>query len=92
MAARTEDGNVRYAMEKSYQEKTLQERQMSQNQQILGLLKKGPITAMDALQKAQCFRLAARINDLKALGHNILTETIKENGKRFARYRLVRSK
>ena len=92
MAVKTEGGNARYATAKSYQEKTLQERQMSQNQQILGLLKKGPITAMDALQKAQCFRLAARINDLRALGHNIITETIKQNGKHFARYRLIRTK
>ena len=89
---RTEGGNARYAIAKNLQEKTLQERQMSQNQQILELLKKGPITAMDALVKANCFRLAARINDLKALGHNIITETIKQNGKHFARYRLIKAK
>ena len=65
---------------------------MSQTQQILELLKKGPITGLDALQKANCLRLAARVLELKALGHVITTETVKENGKKFARYRLVKAK
>ena len=36
---------------------------MTQNTQILEMLKNSPkgITAIDALEKAQCFRLAARI-------------------------------
>ena len=43
----------------------------TQADQIHDLLKAGPVTAMDALQKADCFRLAARIHDLKAKGINI---------------------
>ena len=68
------------------------EHKMSQTTQILNLLKKGPITAIDALQKVNCFRLAARINDLRVLGHTITTETVKSNGKHYARYRLVKVK
>ena len=65
---------------------------MSQNQNILKFMKKQPITAMDALSKFGCFRLAARIKELRGLGHNIITETIKENGKAYAKYRLIKAK
>ena len=61
---------------------------MSQCEQILGMLKSGPVTAMDALQKAGCFRLAARIADLRQAGHQIETETIEVNGKHIAQYTL----
>jgi len=61
---------------------------MSQCEQILGMLKSGPVTAMDALQKAGCFRLAARIADLRQAGHHIETETIEVNGKHIAQYTL----
>lgn len=61
---------------------------MSQCEQILGMLKSGPVTAMDALQKAGCFRLAARIADLRQQGHHIETETIEVNGKHIAQYTL----
>jgi hypothetical protein len=61
---------------------------MSQCEQILGMLKSGPVTAMDALQKAGCFRLAARIAELRQQGHNIETETIEVNGKHIAQYQL----
>ena len=57
---------------------------MSQCEQILRMLKSGPVTAMDALQKAGCFRLAARIADLRQAGHHIETETIEVNGKHIA--------
>ena len=38
------------------------------------------------------FRLAARIEELRKKGHNILTENVKKNGKEFARYTLVKRK
>ena len=63
---------------------------MSQEKQILGYLQsRGSITAIEALQEFGCFRLAARINDLRAKKHNIETYVGKENGKRFAIYRLI---
>jgi hypothetical protein len=46
----------------------------TQTQWILAKLKQGPITAIDALEGCGCFRLAARIADLRQAGHNIETE------------------
>lgn len=48
------------------------------------------ITALEALNEYRCFRLAARINDLRKLGHNIITEMVEtEYGKRVAEYYLI---
>ena len=61
---------------------------MSQETQILQMLKSSPkgITAMEALEKAQCFRLAARIKNLRNAGHDIETKHESKNGKTSARY------
>ncbi len=62
---------------------------MSQKQDILEYLKDGnEITPMEALKKFGCFRLGARIWDLKTEGWEIEAETTEENGKRFSRYKL----
>jgi hypothetical protein len=55
----------------------------SQCEQILELLKAGKrITALDALSKVGCFRLAARIWDLRQKGHDIKERTVEtESGK-----------
>lgn len=63
---------------------------MSQTVQILSHLKRKPITPIEALERYGCFRLAARISDLRYQGHVIETETIQRNEKRFARYRLIK--
>lgn len=61
---------------------------MSQTEQIFGHLKRhGTITPMQALERYGCFRLAARINDLRAKGYGIETDLVERGGKRFARYR-----
>ena len=65
---------------------------MSQSENILAHLQKRSITPLDAFTLYGCMRLAARIQDLKALGHNIVTTMEKKNGKKFARYTLLRSK
>ena len=64
---------------------------MSQETQILQMLKTSPtgITAIDALEKAQCFRLAARIKNLRNAGHDIETKRESKNGKSYARYWLA---
>jgi hypothetical protein len=61
---------------------------MSQNKQIADYLNKGKkLTPIDALNKFGCFRLAARIADLRKKGMNIVTNTIKlENKKQIAQY------
>jgi len=65
----------------------------AQNNQILKYLQTGrSLTPMDALQKFGCFRLGARIYDLRGMNYNILTEKVHANGKRFARYWLVQDK
>jgi hypothetical protein len=66
----------------------------SQNNLILKALKRGAkLTPIDALARFGCFRLSARILDLKAAGHNIKTKIIKSaNGKRFAQYSLPRKR
>ena len=57
---------------------------------ILAHLKTGAtLTPIDALEKFGCFRLGARIWDLKKEGHDIRTRMIDINGKRVARYLLV---
>lgn len=52
------------------------------------LLEGNSITPIDALQRFGCFRLAARIEELRKAGLDI--ETIKErrNGKSYARYQI----
>jgi hypothetical protein len=61
---------------------------MSQNKQIADYLNKGKkLTPIDALNKFGCFRLAARIADLRNDGMNIVTNTIKlDNKKQIAQY------
>jgi hypothetical protein len=61
---------------------------MSQNKQIADYLNTGKkLTPIDALNKFGCFRLAARIADLRNEGMNIVTKTIKlENNKQIAQY------
>lgn len=63
---------------------------MTQNQQIKSYLEKGKsITPIQALNKFGCFRLAARISDLRNDGLNIATKIVTKDGKSYASYRLV---
>ncbi len=64
----------------------LESKMASQNAEILDYLKTGrSITPSTALHNFRCFRLAARICDLKHDGHNILTTTVKRRSKRTGR-------
>ena len=66
---------------------------MSQNKQILRYLQthKRGLTPIDALNKFGCFRLSARIADLRGLGWDIRTdrEKNKNNDGYHARYFLM---
>ena len=53
------------------------------------LLDGNAITPIEALNKFGCFRLAAVINNLNKENLNIETTIIKENGKKFAKYKLI---
>jgi hypothetical protein len=49
----------------------------TQNSAILAHLKRGsPLTPLEALRLYGCARLAARVCDLKAEGHDIKTEMV----------------
>ena len=63
---------------------------MTQNDQILRHLKEGhTLTPAYALRAFRCFRLAARVKELRDLGHPIRTEIVEANGgARIAGYRL----
>ena len=65
---------------------------MTQTEHILAHLDaRGSITPLDALDLFGCFRLAARIAELRADGHDIRTERTERGGKAFATYRLHRA-
>jgi len=60
---------------------------MTQTEQIKNYLEQGDsITPLKALNLFGCFRLGARIYDLKQSGMKIKTEIITKNNKRFAKY------
>ena len=64
----------------------------SQNKRIAEWLKAGnSITAMEALNMFNCFRLASRINDIKQkFGLRIVTDRVMTpSGKRVAQYKLA---
>lgn len=64
----------------------------TQNTHILKALEEGArLTPIDALRRFGCFRLGARIADLKKAGHKIVTKMVSKDGKRFAEYRLERA-
>ena len=63
---------------------------MTQNKQVLNFLRThGSITPLDAMLHINCYRLAARIHDLRGQGHNIKTVEEAHDGGTHARYELV---
>ena len=65
---------------------------LTQNQQILKWLEERPITARDAMLHLQCYRLAARIGELRAKGHEIETEMEDHENGQHAKYILRRAR
>jgi hypothetical protein len=64
---------------------------MSQTAQIWKHLRREPITPLVALRDYNCFRLAARIYDLRSRGVPIVTDNITRLGKTFAQYRIEKN-
>lgn len=65
---------------------------VTQAERIIEYMRAHPegITAMEALTDLQCFRLAARIHDLRAEGYQITEEAYStSSAKRVSRYRLT---
>jgi len=66
---------------------------MTQEQAILQYMKSvGPITPLEALQSFGCFRLGARVYDLRQKGHNIASRIVKRGGAHVAQYSIKRRK
>ena len=64
----------------------------SQKEQILSHLIDGKtITPKEALEKFACFRLAARISDIKKMGYEINREMVKAGGAKVAKYSLKKA-
>ncbi len=63
---------------------------VTQAKRILNYLRQGhSLTPLEALDYFQCFRLGARIWELKQIGHDIVKEMVKlPSGKYVAEYRL----
>lgn len=69
-------------------------RELAQNREILEFLKTGQhITQVTAFFKFDCWRLSARIHDLRREGHNIRTRIHHDehSGKRYAVYSLIKA-
>lgn len=63
----------------------------SQNTMILDYLLTGKVlTPLEALHMFGCFRLAARIAELRKQGYTIFTDIVKKEDKTFAGYKLVK--
>lgn len=67
-------------------------KKISQNERILNYLMTGKsLTAIKALTKFHCLRLAARINNLREAGHKIKSTliTTEYSNKQVSEYRLI---
>ncbi len=63
---------------------------MTQTDEVLAYIHRhGSITAYEAMNVLGCYRLAARISDLRKAGVDIESERVTQDGSSFARYRLV---
>ena len=60
-----------------------------QSRDVLELLRRHPqsgVTQQQAIAVLQCYRLAARVADLRADGYTIRSEWVTQGGVRFSRY------
>jgi len=61
---------------------------MTQTQEILNYLQEGnAITPIEALERFGCFRLGARVWDIKKMGYEIETKLVGDK-KKWAQYKL----
>lgn len=77
----------RFERANAYEHELFDEKKTQVEMTLEYLEKYGEITPLEALTAYGCFRLGARIADLRADGHNIVTE-INKGKKNYAIYRL----
>jgi len=63
---------------------------MTQTEAVLDWLQRRPITALEALNHLGCFRLAARVEELRRQGHNIITREYRAGQKTVVQYYLFK--
>ena len=64
---------------------------MSQTKEILNYLNSGKrLTSLEALEKFNCLRLAARIKDLRNMGYKVETNMLQFKKKRAAQYYIIK--
>ena len=63
---------------------------MTQCDQLLLLLQAGWVSPQDAIEVMKCYRLAARIHDLKKRGYDIEDRTVRHGDVHWSEYRLRR--
>ena len=62
---------------------------MSQTSQLISLMKKKWVTPQDALRHAGCFRLAARVHDMRSAGINVIDRWVERDDTRFKAYKII---
>lgn len=61
---------------------------MSQVEILIDLMTQGWVSPAMALAGAGCMRLAARVHDIKAMGHRVISRTVESGrGARIVRYK-----
>ena len=66
---------------------------MNQTEMVLDYIQKnGSITPLEALQFLGCFRLGARVWEIRSSGIPVEKEMVEENGKRYAKYYMKKSR
>ena len=62
---------------------------MSQTSQLISLMKRKWVTPQDALRHAGCFRLAARVHDMRLSGINVIDRWVERDETRFKAYKII---
>lgn len=66
---------------------------MNQTEMVLDYIQKnGSITPLEALHFLGCFRLGARVWEIRSSGIPVEKEMVEENGKRYAKYYMKKSR
>jgi hypothetical protein len=74
----------------AHQDQTMSTNTKNQTNRILRYLRTGRgLTAISALTRFGCMRLAARIEEMRQEGIKVRSRTLRRNGKRFACYSLA---
>jgi hypothetical protein len=82
-------GNAGHLPAHFHQDQTMSTNTKNQTNRILRYLRTGRgLTAISALTRFGCMRLAARIEEMRQEGIKVRSRTLRRNGKRFACYSL----